>query len=1133
MRNPVKQPLIFWASILFVFALGFKPRVQAAPVGLSAQLSAVEATAPTPAGAVPASGQFYPASLANRGIFAPIFPPGIGLPAWNLGDGVWLVNDLEPVTPLRNGMRMMALDGGPMPPGTGGGSGATNTYMFNSVPLDTNRLWLELTNVSSGVGYANLHRATNQVYAIWGTTNLAIPFADWQVEAEVWPTNNATMPFTLATQDQQTLFLKAEDWTGVTENGNTVPDWWLWNYFKTTALSDTNLDNTGRSLLVDYEYGFDPNLIQFSLRFASADVDASPAAGTIDLLGGEPAYMAVLVNDTNQAHAVWQSYNPNVSANLTAGDGAYTVMVGLRGLAPDATPSWLETTLTLNTAPLVITVTNPALTTVAQPLIQLQGFASQPLASLDYDLSNAAGIFSNQPGFVTGQAYDTNLIASAAYFQCYDLALTNGVNLITLHATDIFGHTATTNVSLTLDYGRASNPVISLLWPTNNAVVAGTNFTLQGWLDDATASVVVSVGTNHFPALVERDGRFSAAHLPLSGTNTFTIAATNAAGLGASRTLTVLQSAVLVTVDPSPASGQEFTTVTGTVSDGSHDVYVNGVKAIVGGDLTWSVTNVPVLNSEGSGQLAVNAYPAGSDTNATPPAASLQTLNTMQPLVQAVSYRENFVAHDHLYLLIGTDSYDIQIIRQWANGKGGTTVETSVEGWSQGSTTKTINLFWPVYWPDGGVLSGNIAFSTVTYTSPYSAYAPATWVNGTMAISGGVRAGWQDGYLAAPAHRQLTRQASTDVQLVAGGPALPGAYQLIRLLVSAAAYSDNGLAHEVAYYDTYPYTGFEAPGDVPLPASAIQVLDQPVTPTATNAYVGELYVALPAGATKNLPVRVTGTGSSNYSFNVQPETGLMIVDGNTGMDLTDQTNTVIVGQPMNLILKTITTNGPALSNFHWSVPGFAISNYVASGSSGIVYTNFPINQSSVAFYWVDGASNRTVTCTATVQGKTVTAQAIFNVLKPAAIVTTLTGAVALDDNFHIFSTGIDLFGLHYGDTNSRGISFFATVSVPAGFSGSNQWVQIINFENRGHQFTNGVWYVKSVTNVLDTFYPYAPNISQTSDSPGEGVDPTDEGISASDSFSMWLMFKPNDGQWVPLKKVDWNWGGAGTLSGTN
>jgi len=194
---------------------------------LAAQLQILEQAEPTPAAAVPVSGQFYPASLANRDVFAPIFPPGMGLPAWPLGDGVWLVDDLEPVTPLRKGMRMMGLDG-PVPPGGGEGGDDTNLfYNTYSMEIDTNQLWLELTNVSSDIGYANLHRATNQVYAIWSTTDLTVPFADWQVETEVRPTNSATMPFTLATQDRPNFFIRAEDWTGVTENGNTVPNWWL------------------------------------------------------------------------------------------------------------------------------------------------------------------------------------------------------------------------------------------------------------------------------------------------------------------------------------------------------------------------------------------------------------------------------------------------------------------------------------------------------------------------------------------------------------------------------------------------------------------------------------------------------------------------------------------------------------------------------------------------------------------------------------------------------------------------------------------------------------------------------------------------------------------------------------------
>ena len=55
----------------------------------------------------------------------------------------------------------------------------------------------------------------------------------------------------------------------MTENGNTTPDWWFWEYFGTVALSDTNLDSQGNTLLYDYQNGLDPNVIQFSFQFAN------------------------------------------------------------------------------------------------------------------------------------------------------------------------------------------------------------------------------------------------------------------------------------------------------------------------------------------------------------------------------------------------------------------------------------------------------------------------------------------------------------------------------------------------------------------------------------------------------------------------------------------------------------------------------------------------------------------------------------------------------------------------------------------------------------------------------------------------------------------------------------------------
>lgn len=1007
--------------------------------------------------------------------------------------------------------------------------------------FDTNSLWLEIKIVTNGLAYLNLHRATNKVYEIWSKTDLTL--ANWNIETEVWPTNTQVMPFIVPKSGRVNLFFWARDWTGVTSHGNTTPEWWFWAYFGTTALSDTNLDNVGNNLSYDYLFGIDPNVIQFSLRFTNDYVNASPVYGVIDLVGGVPAYKAVLINDTNPTHAVWQPYSPSVVANLNSGDGIYTVMVGLRGLAPNATPTWVQTTLTLNTAPLVITITNPVVSTVWQRVIQVQGLASKPLANVNYGISNAAGIFTNQSGFITGQTYNTNLVAVASYFQCYDLALTNGVNSITLRATDVFGNTATTNLNITLDYNSGTNPpALTLVWPTNNTVVAGTNFMLQGLLDDGTASAVVSVGASTFNGLVERDGRFSVANLPLSGTNLFTISATNAAGRGISKTLTVIQSTVLVTINPPPASQQEFITVTGTVSDNSHDVYVNSVKATVSGNLTWSANNVPVLDNQGSGQLTVNIYPPNSDISVTPPLTSQRVLIAMQPMVQAVSYQEKFTALDSRTLLwSATDFYDTKLARQWTNGMGGASLLAEVNSGGWGHNNYTINLFWPVYWPDGAFLPGT--FWSPSYSEPYGDYAPSTWANATLQASGAVPLYEPiPYYFIGTAQRQLTRKAVTEVQLVAGGPAVAGQFQLIRLLVSAAGYSDNGLAPFAGFYDLYRGTGFEEPGTVPVPATAIQVLGQVVMPTATNAYVGEKYVLIPAGAVHDLPVSVMGTNSGNYSFKIQrPEDGLRIYDASSGQDLTDQTNTVIVGQQMNLICTTVTTNGPLLNNFRWIVPGFAISNYVVAtdASSAMVVTNFPTNNATAKFYWVGGASNRIVQCSVAVQGKTVSAKAVFNVLRPTInFIGSIDDKVALNTNYA--GSGGDLY-LHFGGSVNNGvtnwgINCIATNSNLQGYdtnSNAGFWaVQIVvsdnlsGIKNDGSSHTNA-----PITNALDNDNYPTKNLgagkgSAFFDAPSIGGFPTNYvQLSKSESFRTVLMFVPDEPDMIPIpmREINWNW----------
>jgi hypothetical protein len=102
------------------------------------------------------------------------------------------------------------------------------------------------------------------------------------------------------------------------------------------------------------------------------------------------------------------------------------------------------------------------------------------------------------------------------------------------------------------------------------------------------------------------------------------------------------------------------------------------------------------------------------------------------------------------------------------------------------------------------------------------------------------------------------------------------------------------------------------------------------------------------------------------------------------------------------------------------------------------------------------------------------------------------------------------------------------VSIPEGFSGDLQWVQII--DSTLHRFqTDAKWQRMSAAGVLDSEYPYTRN-EVTSDSPGETLDPDDIKVTVVDKFAMWLQFKPAGSDSIPvsLRKVSWSWSGEAT-----
>ena len=90
------------------------------------------------------------------------------------------------------------------------------------------------------------------------------------------------------------LFVKAEDWTGVDSDGDGIPDWWIWQYFGNLAESATNLDagatrrfTTTQTALIRihriHGVGGQP-VLEFQSR-----------AGATERLGWCPSTMAVLV----------------------------------------------------------------------------------------------------------------------------------------------------------------------------------------------------------------------------------------------------------------------------------------------------------------------------------------------------------------------------------------------------------------------------------------------------------------------------------------------------------------------------------------------------------------------------------------------------------------------------------------------------------------------------------------------------------------------------------------------------------------------------------------------------------------------------------------------------------------------
>jgi hypothetical protein len=245
---------------------------------------------------------------------------------------------------------------------------------------------------------------------------------------------------------------------------------------------------------------------------------------------------------------------------------------------------------------------------VTQPYLQLQGYSPKPLKSIKYDVLNQSGekTASNGDGFVTDQYLDLQLFDfTTNYFQCYDIKLNTGLNVITLHLTDAAGNETATNLNVTLDYSQATKPTIQLIWPQDGMDICSHIFTLHGQTEDASSIISACItdtngNTNKVMGEVERTGRLWVENIPLhDGTNRLALTVQNSAGLSSVTNINLVYSSFVLVLDSTIGDlWLPTTTVIGHEGDATYPVWVNGVKAVVStnndGTGKWVAHNVPV-----------------------------------------------------------------------------------------------------------------------------------------------------------------------------------------------------------------------------------------------------------------------------------------------------------------------------------------------------------------------------------------------------------------------------------------------------------------------------------------------------------------------------------------------------------
>jgi hypothetical protein len=477
---------------------------------------------------------------------------------------------------------------------SGGGGFMESSLMEGGLCLSVPEWYGESVHFTSSGG------TTGGAYDLMVCTDLAQPV--WQLIARGLP--DQTEYYVLFPPYPNAFFQLQEVQDS---NTNGMSDAWEEAHFGGLGQDPSgDYDGDGVSNLDEYLNDSDPNSVGASFYFTSKRITPGDAIGKFVVRRGQPQRMAVLDNSSNFNEAVWVPYSQTFTFNPTT-EGRHDLWVGINGAAPASRPLWFKSKLQVDATPPEISIISPASNNPSASRLQVKAHCPEPLAKVNWDFYSSSRTQTNQPAMFTKRGFDPVLFeGSFTEFDCPNVRLSEGTNLLVIHATDKAGLTSTTsNVFVFTTAWDTNPPAVTLEWPESGQQVSGDFLTFRGMCDDSGATVKAAVVcgsiTNWRTGVLGRDGRFWIDNVPLIGTTNYvSLFARDVATNISTNEITIIRSTFVMDADPVPASqlNGATTTVTGFASTNNRVVKVNGVTANWAGDdgskYYWQADNVPI-----------------------------------------------------------------------------------------------------------------------------------------------------------------------------------------------------------------------------------------------------------------------------------------------------------------------------------------------------------------------------------------------------------------------------------------------------------------------------------------------------------------------------------------------------------